>query len=191
MNSDATSTFDLPLQDFLVDGMMLGDSGEAFGGACYLGLFSSEGSAQQDTTVYAGVLFLQKFYAYFDASQCKVSGDCTHLTVTAGMRNQSAQILQAQYNDSAPYWDEKAGDQSEWSRYPNRFTLQAERQAAEAREAALYYNSVTFVTVMLLLALTTVCLISYKQRQDADKVPDLVFKVKDSIYKKNEVKLMR
>ena len=114
------SNFRLDLPDVLIDGStMFDDFGTTGTGSCYLGVFPNIGSAEEAKTIYTGVSFLKKFYTYFDMTECATGGKCEHLSVTAGVRNQSANILQAQYDDGASFYNERAGDQSIWSRYPN------------------------------------------------------------------------
>ena len=54
----------------LVDGNMFGDTGNNGKGACYLGLFPNTGADRASSVIYAGVVFLQKFYTYFDLTNC-------------------------------------------------------------------------------------------------------------------------
>ena len=64
--------------------------------------------------------------------------------------------------------------------------MAAERAREEALRSAFETNSIVFILVLFLLALTTGCLISYKERQDADKAPDLVFKRNENIYRQSD-----
>ena len=53
----------------------------------------------------------------------------------------------------------------------------------------MYSNVATFLLVLIILTITVVCLIQYKQRQDAERAPDLKFKLNESIYKQSTVHL--
>ena len=185
-SADGLWPYSFELQDLLVDGSVFDDYGTVDeSGACYLGIFSNKGAAREATVTYAGVLLLQKYYTYFDMTNCQPGNDCQFNTVTSGRHNTSAQILQSQYNDSAPFYNERPGDQSVWTRYPNEYTLRAvaEQQAAIKR----FFGS--FAAVLFLLSLATVCLIMYQRKQNADRVPDLVFQRNASIYKENAIHL--
>jgi len=130
-DTNGESTLQHLQNDLLIDGAIFGDPD-----SCYLGIFKNTGAHNASDTVYLGTIFLQKYYTFFDMSECD-NNTCSKLYVGSGLRNMSANILQPLYNDSAPMYNstmevkQRITDQSYWTYQPNDFTKVAQQKKAD------------------------------------------------------------
>lgn len=86
--------FFFDITDLLVDGLIFGEEN-----TCYLGVFKNTNS-QYPATTYAGILFLKKYYTFYDMSGLDNDNFILdqRLRVGVGLRNPNNYILDKQYD---------------------------------------------------------------------------------------------
>ena len=158
--------FFFDLGDLLVDGSVFGEEG-----TCYVGIFKNTNAAYPSMT-YAGILFLKKYYTFFDMSGFDMSEFMLgqHLRVGIGLRNPDNFILRKQYDTFFEGYDPEKRDQSAFTFEPNKFTYR-EEDDPDSPNYKGGHSSTTVVTVvavfgsLILTLLVGLFVLKYREQQ--------------------------